>query len=478
MGMLSLATRGLKAIDQEAMASPYDRSSTYRIDPVPRWSGLGVSPEFAYNIVTIYQCVRVLAETFAAMPLIVYRKLPGGGKERAEDHPLYDVLHRRPNPDMSSFVWRELLMSHVATWGNAYNEIQLDRAGRPSLWPVRPDRLEPFYYNARLIEESPWRNLYIGKKGYWYLSPRDGKLELNPDSILHVQGLSSNGLVGLSPISVLRSTIRLYETAERFGTSFFDNDARPGTILSHPKTLSAPAIERLRNQMESLKGSQNAGKSVILEEGLTVSEVGIHPEDAQFMETRLFQKRELAAAYRIQPHKVGDLERATFSNIEHLSIEFIQDTMLPWFVRSEQEFEAELLTGQEQRTHAIEFLVDGYLRGDAKARAEALAIRWQHGTLSADEWREKENENPIADNAGKSYFVPVNYQPAERALAEPEPAQEPNLNAGNLELLAGGATRSLAQFDCPSCGKLINRLAVPGTVGYCRGCRAERTMVS
>ncbi len=459
MSMLSLATRGLKGIDQQAMSSPYAGDGRYiPVEAVRNWAGYGISPDTAYNLITVYQCVRVLAETFAAMPLIVYRRLPGGGKERAEDHPLYDVLHRQPNADMTSFVWRELMMSHLATWGNAYNEIAYDLSGRMNLWPIRPDRVEPYY-------------LANGRKGFYYLHPTGGKIELNPAKIFHVQGLSSNGLVGLSPISVMRSTLRLYKTAERYGTTFFDNDARPGTILSHPKNLSDPAITRLRAQMESLKGADNAGRTIVLEEGLTVSEVGIHPEDAQFMETRLFQKREIASAYRIPLHKVGDYERATFSNIEHLSIEFIQDTMLPWFVRTEQDIDTQLIPINEQKTVYVEHLVDGYLRGDAKTRAEALAIRWQHGTLSADEWRGIENENPIPDGRGTDYYTPVNYEAVGSPSAVPTAGPAP---AGFQRL---AAVASLGQFDCAVCGKMINRLAAPGTVGFCRDCREERTMV-
>lgn len=502
MSLLALATRGRKSVDagfdQVASGETAPYGSTYApngyvpIENLRHYTGYGISPETAYNIITIYQCVRVLAETFASLPLMVYRKLPNGGKERAEDHELYDVLHRAPNPQMTSFVWRELLMGHLATWGNAFNEKTRDASGRLNLWPIRPDRVQPFYYSPQLARESRF-GASAGQKGYWYLDPIAGRKELDPASIFHVQGLSSSGLLGLSPITVMRNTIRLYSSAERFGTTFFDNDARPGTILSHPKTLSPAAIERLRNQMESMKGAANAGRTIVLEEGLTVSEVGIHPEDAQFMETRLFQKRELAGAYRIQPHKIGDLERATFSNIEQQSIEFIQDTMVPWFVRFEQQGDADLLSPTDRDTYFIEFLVDGYLRGDAKTRAEALAIRWQHGTVNADEWRSYENENAIPDGLGKMYFTPVNYAPVNPAegYAAQAPAtvretvteQGPNAPGGPGRPVATppappalSVVKSLGRFDCPTCGKLLNRLAGEGTVSYCRHCGEERTM--
>lgn len=474
MSLLARAVTGRKALDQEAQAETFQRGHyTVPTEWLARWSPYGLDGYTAYNITAVYQCVRVLAETFASVPLIVYRRLPGGGKERAEDHPLYDVLHRRPNPQMTSFIWREIMMSHLATWGNHYSEMALDFVGRLQLWPIRPDRVEPFYYSEQLVRESPY-NVSVGDRGYWYVNGYGQKTELAPGRIFHVQGLSSNGLVGLSPIAVMRNTIRLLSSAERFGTSFFDNDARPGTYLSHPKNLSLPAIERLKAQMEGMKGADNAGSTVILEEGLTVSEVGLHPEDAQFMETRLFQKREIAAAYRIQPHKIGDLERATFSNIEQQNIEFITDTMVPWFVRAEQDMAAQLLGERDQQEYFIEFLADGYLRGDAKTRAESLAIRWQHGNLNADEWRAIENENPLPNGTGEKYFVPVNYQPTELAVAPPPPVPAPQAQPPELTVIPGAV--KMAQFDCDVCGKLINRLAAPGTVGICRNCREERTM--
>lgn len=387
--------RATKAIDQVAQSDPYGSPNYVPLYNLQTWTGYGISPELALNIITVYQCVRVLAETFAQLPLVIYRRRPDGGADKATDHELYSVLHDKPNPDMTSFVWRELLLSHAATWGNSYNEIYFTDAGRMELYPIRPDRVETRWGPS-------------GQKEHWYLHPLGGKTLFKPGTIFHVQGMSSDGLVGFSPITVMRKAIALYQSAEQFGTSLFDNNARPATVLTHPATLSPEAIQRLAGQMEELRGARNAGKTVVLEEGLTVTEVGIPPEDAQFMQTRLFQKREIAAAYRIPPHKVGDLERATFSNIEQQSLEFVQDTMMPWFVRVEQEINTQLIDDPD---YYCEFLIDGLLRADAVARSTSLATRWQHGNLSGDEWRAKENENPIPDGLGKQYYVPVNYAP-------------------------------------------------------------------
>lgn len=426
------------------------------LDSIAAWlPGYGISPEAALNMITVYQCVRLVSNTCAQLPFLLYRRLPKGGKDRATDHPLYRTLHLQPNPDLSSFAWRRLMMVHLMTWGNAYAEIVEGGLGTRYLYPVRPDRME-------VTRED-------GIKVFDYLDPRGGKVRMKAGTVFHVTGLSTDGLVGRSPITDLRSTIRLARTAEQFGDSFFRNGARPATVLKHPKTLSDPAVARLAAQMEGLRGSGNAGKTVVLEEGMDFDEVGIPPEDAQFMQTRLFQKRELAGAYGIPPHKIADLERATFSNIEEQNLDYIIDCMGPYFANIEQEITIQLLGGEEE--FFAEFLVDGYLRGDTEKRNKAYAIRWQHGTLSADEWRAKENENPLPDGLGEDYYVAVNYQAVSEDVA-PRPSFRP-LRPKAPEL---SVVKAMKQFDCPDCGKLINRLAAPGTVGYCPRCKAERTL--
>jgi HK97 family phage portal protein len=420
--------RAIKAIDQEAMAQ-MPNGQYVPLANLQTWtSQYATAGDAALNVATVLTCVRVLSETFASVPLIIYRRLAGGGKERATDHPLYPVLHDQPNPDMTSFVWRELLMSHCATWGNHYSEIAFDGLGRMQLWPIRPDRIVPWYDDN-------------GRKQYDYVSSSGARRTLRPGSIFHVPGLSASGLVGYSPIALLRSSLGLLQTAETFGRTLFDNNARPATVLQHPKTVSKDAQERLTAQVDELKGARNAGKTILLEEGLTVHEIGFPPEDAQFLQTRVFQKREIVAAYRIPPHKAGDLERATFSNIEQQSIEFVQDTMLPWFTRTEQEISTQLLAEDERDEYFVEFLVDGLLRGDAVARSQALATRWQHGTLNADQWREMENENPLPDGAGQTYYVPANYTP----VGGPAPVlPQPQVIPGPADLTGAPAPTTVA----------------------------------
>lgn len=429
-------------------------------------SWAGVLPETALNFITVYQCVRVLSHTFAQLPLMVYRRLANGGKERADDNEWYYPLHVAPNPEMTAFAWRRLMMVHVATWGNHYAEKAVDGLGRPQLWPLRPDRM--------LVERR------AGLKTFIYQHPTRGEIEMDPETVFHVQGLSNDGTIGRSPISDLRRTIRLGRTAEDFGDAVFRNGARPAIVMKHPKTLSNEAIGRLGAQMDSLRGSGNAGRTVILEEGLDFSEIGFPPEDAQFMETRLFQKRELAGAYGIPPHLIGDLERATFSNIEQQSLELITVTMMPHLVNVEEEMSLQLL-GTETDDVFAEFLVDGYLRGDVKSRNEAYAIRWQHGTLSANEWRIKENDNPVPD--GDLYYVPVNYAPVvDPAEAPPEAPPEPALglteppvppDAGTNDQAPPVGTATLTRVKsvavrCPKCNRLLAETATPPYRIVCR----------
>ena len=378
-----------------------DFNDTLRSYPLEMWDSLGsrvtsagehISVTSALRIVTVYACVRVLAETVASLPLNIYRKLDNGGREEYYDHPLYNVLHYQPNPDMTSFVWRETLMNHLATWGNAYCEITKDYAGRMQLWPLRPDRMEVYYDDA-------------GRRRYDYIQTSGQRKTLKNGSVFHVPGLSSNGLKGYSPIALHREALGLYTAAQSYGTNVFRNNARPAVVLSHPKTLSPQAIDRLSTQMEQLKGSANAGKTVVLEEGLTLNEIGFPPEDAQYIETRKFQMQEIARMFRVPPHMIGDLERATFSNIEHQSIDFVNHTIRPWLQRIRQEIKAQLLYGEDDVS--VDFRTDELKQGDALSVVQALNVERNAGVISTNEWRAVRKRNPIP-GGDDDYWRPLN----------------------------------------------------------------------
>lgn len=371
-------------------------------------AGRSVTPESSLQVIAVFACVRILAETVASLPLPVYRRLPNGGKARAPQHYLYSILHDLPNPEMTSFELRETLMGHLCTWGNAYAEIEIDRAGRVvALWPLRPDRMT-------VKRES-------GKLVYRYRLNRadeQGRLEVPLQSwqVLHVRGLGFNGIVGYSPIAMARQAVGLAQATEEFGARFFGNGARPGMVLEHPGKLSQEAHNRLRDSWEERhQGLEKSHRVAILEEGLKAHEIGLPPEDAQFLQTRKYQTIEIARLYRVPPHMLADLERATFSNIEHQSLDFVIHTARPWLVRWEQAIQRDLLTAAEREHFFAEFLVDGLLRGDIQSRYQAYSVGRQNGWLSANDVRELENMNPIA--GGDVYLVPLNMIPSSQAGA-------------------------------------------------------------
>jgi HK97 family phage portal protein len=249
-----------------------------------------------------------------------------------------------------------------------------------------------------------------GKVVYRYTLAREGiNLTLAPWQVLHIPGLGFDGLLGYSPIAMAREAVGLAMATEEFGARFYNQNAQPGIVLKHPNRLSNEARDNLRKSWEdSHRGLDKAHKAAILEEGMSLEKIGIPPDDAQFLETRKFQRSEIASFFHIPPHMIGDLDKATFSNIEQQSLEFVVYTMRPWLVRWEQAINQKLIL---QENYFSEFLVDGLLRGDIAARYSAYAVGRQWGWLSANDVRELENMNPI--DGGDTYLTPLNMLPAE-----------------------------------------------------------------
>ncbi len=379
-------------------------------------TGLSISPETALRSVAVYACVAVLADTISTLPFPVYRRLAGGGKTRATDSYLYNLLHDEPNPEMTPASYWDCVVGHVALWGNHYSEIERRQYdGRVlALWPLRPDRME-------IRRETAGGPLI-----YEYRLPDGQKKPFAPEQIFHLPGRSGNGIVGYSVIHEAREAIALSISLEEYGARFFGNDSRPGGVLEYPGKLTPDNLENLKRSWEAgHKGLSQAHRVAILEQGTTWKSVGIPPEDAQFLESRKLQTNEIARLFKIPPHKIGDLERATFSNIEHQAIEFVVDTIRPWLVRIEQRVKRSLFSPQERATLFPEFLVDGLLRGDIKSRYEAYAVGRQNGWLCPDEIREFENMNPLPDGTGKVYLVPLNMIPADMVGQMNDPPEEP-----------------------------------------------------
>ncbi len=385
-------------------------------------SGRTVGPDNALLSVPVYACVKVLAETIASLPLLVYRRLDDGGKRRAPEHPLYDLLHDRPNPEMTAYELREALVGHLCLWGNAYCEIERAPGLVKALWPLRPDRMTPIRDGGNRL-------------AYEYRLP-DGQKKLFPfESIMHWRGLSSNGIVGYSPITLAREAVGLSLATEEFGARWFGNGSRPSGVLQHPGKLSKEAHGQLKESWEDdHRGLSNAQRVAILEEGMTWQSIGVPPEDAQFLQTRSYQLRDIARIYRVPLHLVGDLERATFSNIEHQSLEFVKYTLVPWLVRIEQAIKRDLFgISDGKRSYYAEHLVDGLLRGDIKSRYEAYAVARQNGWMNANEIRELENANRVP--GGDVYLVNSAMVPLDAAgkPQQPEPAPRPTAPAQGPE---------------------------------------------
>jgi HK97 family phage portal protein len=363
-------------------ASPKNRlyGSTYSFFFGGTASGKTVNERTAMQTTAVYACVRILAETIASLPLNVYRSTDNG-KEKATDHQLYYLLHDEPNPEMTSFVFRETLMSHLLLWGNAYAQIIRDGRGKVlALYPLLPDRMT--------VDRTTDGRLY-----YEYRKDT-GYVILRPEDILHIPGLGFDGLVGYSPIAMAKNAIGMAIATEEYGSKFFANGASPGGVLEHPGVVKDPA--RIRESWNAVyQGSGNAHRIAVLEEGMKFQSIGIPPEQAQFLETRKFQTEEICRIFRVPPHLVANLDKATFSNIEHQSISFVVHTIRPWLVRLEQGMNKALLSPSEKGRYFVGFVVDGLLRGDYASRMQGYAIGIQNGFLSPNDVRTLENMNTI-----------------------------------------------------------------------------------
>ena len=343
-------------------------------------SGKPVNERTAMQTTAVYACVRILAEAVASLPLHVYEYRDDGGKKLVHDHPLYYLLHDEPNPEMTSFVFRETLMSHLLIWGNAYAQIIRDGAGRVlGLYPLLPDKMEVqrddkgniYYVYSRNSDENPTFKEY-------------GNIKLKAEDVLHIPGLGFDGLIGYSPIAMAKNAVGMTLACEEYGASFFANGANPGGVLEHPGVLKDPS--KVRESWNSVyRGVSNAHKIAVLEEGMKYQQIGIPPEEAQFLETRKFQINEIARLYRIPPHMVGDLDKSSFSNIEQQSLEFVKYTLDPWVIRWEQSLQRSLLLPGEKGKYFIKLNVDGLLRGDYQSRMNGYAVGRQNGWFSAND---------------------------------------------------------------------------------------------
>ena len=369
-------------------------------------AGKSVNERSAMQMTAVYACVRIMSESIAGLPLHMYRYEDDGSKTKAVEHPLYHLLHDEPNPEMTSFIFRETLMSHLLLWGNAYAQIIRNGKGDIiALYPLMPNRMKverdtkgQLYYEYQTMKEDA-----PTMKGAVY--------QLDPSEVLHVPGLGFDGLVGYSPIAMAKNAIGLAIAAEEYGSKFYANGAAPSGVLEHPNVLKDPA--KIRDSWNAaFGGSSNSHRLAVLEEGMKYTPISISPNEAQFLETRKFQINEIARIFRVPPHMVGDLEKSSFSNIEQQSLEFVKYTLNPWVCRWEQALQRALLDDDEKGKYFFRFNVEGLLRGDYQSRMNGYATARQNGWMSANDIRELENLDRIpAELGGDLYLVNGNMLP-------------------------------------------------------------------
>ncbi len=387
-------------------------------------AGVPVNEDTALRLMAVWACVRVITEDISSLPLAVYRRIEDG-KEIAPEHPLYSILHDAPNPEMSAMVFRETMTAHLLTYGNAFAQIEDDGMGRVRhLWPLHPSSV------------SLRRNTASNELEY-YVQPSYGETKrIQTNRMFHIWGLSANGIQGLSPIGYARETIGMGLAAEQFGAGFFAHGLRPSAYFMHPGQLSEAAHQRLRADLEgSLAGVSNAQRTAILEEGMSVKESMVSPEDAQFLESRGFTVLEIARLYRVQPHKIAVTQGSmSYSSVEQANIDHVVSTVRPWAVRWEQAIQQQLMPPEERAQFFVEHKLDGLLRGDAASRANFYRTLWSLGALSPNDIRRLENMNPITD--GDSYYVPLNTAPVPVQVREVDPAASDAIDAV-VEFLEG-----------------------------------------
>ena len=362
-------------------------------------SGEQVDEKSAMQIATVYACVRLLAESVAQLPLHLYRVTGDDGQEKAKNHPLYRILYREPNPEMTSFSFWEAVMTHLLLWGNAYAQVVRD--GKNSilgLYPLLPENVE--------IDRTDKGELYYIYHAYTDEVPGETNKDIifRRDEILHIPGLGFNGLVGFSPIAMMKNALGTTIAVEKYGSSFFKNNGQPLGVLEHPGVLKDP--QKIRdNWMDTYGGPNNAHKIALLEEGMTYKPISLPPEDSQFLSTREFGVEEICRIFRVPPHMVQDLKRATFSNIEHQAIDYVVHTLDPWLVRIEKAIVKDLLVEEEKDDYFPKFNVDGLLRGDYKSRMDGYSVGISTGIISPNEARQKENMPPLPEDEGGDYHI-------------------------------------------------------------------------
>jgi HK97 family phage portal protein len=390
-------------------------------------SGENVNEYSALNYSAVWNAVTLYAGTISTLPLHLLRK-DGKKKILATEKPLFRVMYAQPNPYVTAAALRAALMAHILTWGNAYAEIVRDGYGFiRELWPITPNRVTPKWEDGGIVYE-----ITVGGQ----------KVRLPWSKVLHLHGLGFDGLTGYSIVAMARKSIGLGMAMETFGAEYFGNGTHPGMIVEHPGKISDQGSKNLRDSLhETYSGLGQAHRLMLLEEGMKASPIAIPPNDAQFLESRQFQIPEIARWFNLPPHKLKDLTRSSFSNIESEQISFVTDSILPWLVTLEQQYMAQLLSLDEQTSQKLYFKhnVEGLLRGDATSRANLYRALWNCGGITINEIRDREDWDPSDEEFADEHFVPLNMVPLSmiREILEKQKGQNPPANDPNADPTGG-----------------------------------------
>jgi len=381
-------------------------------------SGVNVSPETSLQCAAVLACVRVLAESLASMPMNVYRRLPGGGKEIAEEQHLHELLCHQPNSWMTGFEFRELLQSWLLLWGNAYALIKSGRQGGVSeLIPLHPSRMEV-------------KRLSNGKLRYYYtepttpIQPQVHVTEYRQDEIFSLRWLSSDGVTGFVPTALSRDAIGLARATELHSGAFFGNGAMPGTYIETDQPHKPEVLARFKEQWnDAHAGPNNAYKTVVMPFGFHRKQIEQRNDTAMLVETRRYQVEEVARCYRVPPHLVGDLSNVRFSTVEQSAIDFVTFSLIPWCRRWESACRRDLVVDDKQ--YFVQFDTNALMAGDYAARSQFIREMANLGALDVDEIRAQIGYNPLPDGLGKKRFVQVNMQLLDAFTVENPNGQKP-----------------------------------------------------
>ena len=371
-------------------STPVDPKQIRYIFVPSRHAGVYVDHDTAMTFSAVFRAVAYISQSVAMLPWIVIRETDQR-TIKLRNHPVWPLLQVQANPEMGNYAWEETMVAWAASWGNAYSEIQFDDNGRPvALWPI-----EPYRVKVTRAEDPKTGNILTGPLVYKVNNNLGGQVTIPAERMFHLHGLGFNGLVGYSVVSLAARSVGLSIAAEQLAEDFFANGNITTGALKHPKTLSKDAKENIRQSFaEVVKGHGRRFNVPIFEEGMDWVNLMMKAEDVQLLLTRKFQVNDIARWFGLPPHKLADLDRATFSNLEAQNIEVVNDALMPWIIRLEQEADRKLLSGRERNVRT-KVETRAFLRGDSQARAKYYQVMRQIGVYSTNTILRLEDMDPI-----------------------------------------------------------------------------------